>query len=148
MKNKGLAALEPLIGEWEYTMYNCWFLESMGTKVKGFTAIERLEDSFVVVRSTNADKKPSDIWIIGYSDPQERYEMFYHDQRGISRIFKTVFDGKKLVFDRKDKDMYQRLTLEITNTGLYSIAEASEDQGKTWRKDLEMDYVKVGDGKR
>lgn len=26
MKNKALAALEPLIGEWQYTMYNCWTL--------------------------------------------------------------------------------------------------------------------------
>ena len=100
MENKALSALEPLIGEWEYTMYNAWFLESMDTKVKGFTTIERLEDSFVVVRSTDADKKPSDIWVIGYSDPQEKYMMFYYDQRGVSRIFNATFDGNQLVFWR------------------------------------------------
>jgi hypothetical protein len=143
MKNKALAALEPLIGKWEYTMYNAWFLPSMDTKVKGFTTIERLEDSFVVVRSTDADKKPSDIWVIGYSDPQEKYMMFYYDQRGVSRIFNTTFDGNQLVFWREDKDMYQRITLEITDRGLHSVAEASEDKGKTWRKDLEMAHKRI-----
>jgi hypothetical protein len=143
MKNKALAALEPLIGEWEYTMYNAWFLPSMDTKVKGFTTIERLEDSFVVVRSTDADKKPSDIWVIGYSDPQEKYMMFYYDQRGVSRIFNATFEGNQLVFWREDKDMHQRITLEINDDGLHSVAEASEDQGKTWRKDLEMAHKRI-----
>ncbi len=143
MKNKALAALEPLIGEWEYTMYNSWFLESMDTKIKGRATIERLDNSFVVLRNTAADKKPEDIWVIGYSDPQEKYQVFYYDQRGVARIFNMTFDGKKLFFWREDNDFYQRVTLEITEEGLHTIAEASEDKGKTWRKDLEMSYVKV-----
>lgn len=143
MKNKALAALEPLIGEWEYTMYNAWFLESMDTEVKGFSTIERLHDSFVVFRETDADKKPSNIWVIGYSDPQEKYEMFYYDQRGVSRIFDMTFDGKKMVFSREDKDMHQRMTLTIKADGLHVVAEASDDKGKTWRKDLEIAYVRV-----
>jgi hypothetical protein len=142
MKNKALAALEPFIGNWDYTMYNSWFLESMDTKVKGFTSIERLDDSFVLVRSTDADKKPSDTWVIGYSDPEERYRMLYYDQRGVARIFETTFDGKKLEFLREDKDFYQRMSLEVTEAGLHAVAEASDDKGKTWRKDLEMDYVR------
>lgn len=113
MKNKALAALEPLIGKWEYTMYNCWFLESMDATVKGFTTIERLDDAFLVIRSSSADKKPSDTWIIGYSDPQEKYQMLYYDQRGVARIFNTTFNDNKLVFLREDKDFYQRMTLEI-----------------------------------
>ncbi len=142
MKNNALAALEPLIGEWEYTLYNCWFLSSMDTKAKGFTTIERLHESFVVVRTTGADQMPGGIWVIGYSDPQEKYEMLYHDERGVARIFNMTFDGKKAVFLREDADMYQRLTLETTENGLHSVAEMSEDKGKTWRKDLEMDHVR------
>ena len=80
---------------------------------------------------------------IGYSDPQEKYQMFYYDQRGVSRIFDASFDGQTMVFQRQDNDMYQRLTLEITSDGLPAVAEASEDQGTTWRKDLEMAYVKI-----
>lgn len=143
MNNVALAALEPLIGEWEYTMYNCWFLESMDRKVKGLTSIERLHDSFVILRNSRADKKPDDIWVIGYSDPQEKYQMFYYDQRGVWRIFDAAFNGKKLVFSREDKDFYQRMTLTISAKGLHTVAEASEDKGKTWRKDLEMSYVKI-----
>lgn len=140
MKNQALAALEPLVGEWEYTMYNCWFLESMDAEVKGFTTIERLYDSFMVVRETDADKKPSGVWVIGYSDPQQIYQMFYYDERGVASIFDATFDGRKFIFLREDEDFYQRITLEITLDGLHSVAEASEDKGKTWRKDLEMAY--------
>lgn len=143
MKNKALATLEPLIGEWKYTMYNCWFLESMDAEVKGTTTIERLHDAFIVIRSSNADKKPDDVWVIGYSDPQEKYQMFYYDQRGVARIFNIDFDGKKMVFWREDKDFYQRMTLEINADSLHTIAEASDDKGKTWRKDLEMSHVKL-----
>ncbi len=143
IKNKALAALDPLIGEWEYTMYNCWFLPSMDTTVKGLTTIERLQDSFIVMRSTDADKKPSDIWVIGYSDPQKKYQMFYYDQRGVARIFNMTLDGKRLFFWREDEDFYQRMTIEIESDGLHSVAEASEDKGKTWRKDLEMTHRKL-----
>jgi hypothetical protein len=143
MKNNALAALEPFVGEWEYTMYNCWFLESMDTQVRGFTTIERLHDSFLLIRNSDADKKPDDIWVIGYSDPQEQYQLFYYDQRGVARIFNLIFDGKKMTFWRDDKDFYQRIALEITAEGLHAIAEASEDDGKTWRKDLEMAYTRI-----
>lgn len=142
MKNKALAALEPLIGDWEYTMYNSWFLESMDTEVKGFTTIERLHDSFIVIRSTDADKKPSDVWVIGYSDPQEKYQMFYYDQRGVARIFNIDYVGNKMIFWREDKDFYQRMILEIKPDSLHTVAEASDDKGKTWRKDLEMSHRK------
>lgn len=144
MMNAALSALEPLIGEWDYVMYNCWFLESLDATIDGHTTIERLHDSFVVIRSTDADRKPGDVWVIGYSDPQQKYQMLYHDQRGVARIFNGFFDGQKMIFQREDNDMHQRVTLEITTDGLHSAAEASEDQGRTWRTDLEMAYVKVG----
>lgn len=114
----------------------------MDTRVKGTTTIERLHNSFVVIRNSDADKKPEDIWVIGYSDPQEKYQMFYYDQRGVSRIFDASF-GQITVFQRDDNNMHQRITLEITTDGLHSVDEASEDQGTTWRKDLEMAHVKI-----
>lgn len=126
-------------------MYNCWFLESMDATVKGSTTIERLNGSLVVVRNTGADKKPEDVWVIGHSDPQEKYQTLYCDERGVSRIFDTTFDGKVIVFSREDSDFYQQMTLEITADGLHSVARASDDKGKTWRKDLEMSYVRVED---
>lgn len=142
MQNKALAALEPLIGEWEYTMYNCWFLESMDTEVKGTTTIERLHDAFVVLCNSGADQKPDDVWVIGYSDPQGAYQMLYYDQRGVARAFQVDTEGDTMVFWREDKDFYQRMTLTIGKDTLHTVAEASDDKGKTWRKDLEMSYVK------
>lgn len=98
MKNKALAALEPLIGEWEYTMYNCWFLESMDTKINGFTTIERLHDAFIILRSSDADKKPADVWVIGYSDPQEKYQMFYYDRGALPVSLISILMARKWSF--------------------------------------------------
>lgn len=143
MKNKAFEIFSQLIGEWEYTMYNCWFLETMDTQVKGFTTIDWLFDAFVVFRSSDANKKPNDVWVIGYSEPQKKYQMFYNDERGVARIFNMTLDGKTLIFLREDEDFYQRITLEIQIDRIHSIAEASDDKGKTWRKDLEMLHVKI-----
>lgn len=143
VKNKSLSALEFLVGEYEYTLYNAWFLDSMDTKVKGYAEIERLHDAFIVMRSTDADKKPDDVWVIGYSDPQQRYQAFSYDQRGIARIFDVNFEGKKLVFSREDEDFYQKITIDATDKGLHFTPEASEDRGKTWRKDFDMRYIRV-----
>lgn len=143
MQNKALATLEPFIGEWEYTMYNCWFLESMDAKVKGFATIEWLHDTFLVIRNSDSDRKPADLWVIGYSDARQKYQLFYHDQRGVARIFNLDFDGKKMAFWREDRDFHQRVSLQITDEGLHALAEASEDEGTTWRKDLEMAYRRL-----
>lgn len=124
-------------------MYNCWFLESMEAKVTGQMSVAWLDNSLLVMKSTRADQKPADIFVIGYSDPQGRYEALYHDERGVARVFNTTFDGKQLKLWREDTDMHQRLTLNITDEGLHSMAEASTDGGKTWRQDLEMNFVRV-----
>jgi len=142
MKNKGLKALQPLIGEWDYTIYNAWFLESMDTKLVGKTFFERLHDSFLVMRGA-FDGLPDDVCVIGYSDAKEKYELFYYDQRGVSRIFDMEFDGKHWSYSREDKDFYQRFTAEVSEDKITAITEASEDQGKTWRKDFNIDYVRV-----
>ena len=143
MKNKGLGALKPLIGEWEYTIYNAWFLDSMDTKIVGKTIIERIYDSFVVVRGEQLDAKPDDIWVIGYSDAREEYELFYYDQRGVSRIFDMKFDGKLWTFSREDTDFYQRFTANVTPNKIQAFTEASDDKGKTWRKDFDITYIKL-----
>ena len=69
--------------------------------------------------------------------------MFYYDQRGVARIFDMTFDGTKLFFWREDKDFYQRMTLTIDGDKMHSVPEASDDKGKTWRKDFDMDYVRI-----
>lgn len=141
MKNKALSALQPLIGEWEYTLYNAWFLESMETQVKGKVSIEWIHDAFVCVRG-QIGVTPDDVWVIGYSDAREKYELFYYDQRGVSRIFDMTFDGKHWAFHREDKDFYQRFTAEVSTDKIVAITEASEDKGKTWRKDFDITYIK------
>ena len=69
--------------------------------------------------------------------------MLYYDRRGVSRVFGATFDGRKITFLREDPDMHQRMSLETGPDGLHLIAEASEDQGETWRLDLEMKYKRI-----
>jgi hypothetical protein len=140
-KNGGLAALEPLIGEWEFTIDNAWFLDSMETTIVGRTFIERLYDSFVVVRD-EVDGKLDDIWVIGYSDPQKRYQVFTYDQRGVARIFDMTFDGTSWMYSREDEDFYQRFVAQVSANRIQAYTEASEDKGKTWRKDFDITYVR------
>ena len=141
-KNAGLAALQPLIGEWEFTISNAWFLDSMETTIVGRTVIERLYDSFVVLRD-EVDGELDDIWVIGYSDPQKKYQLFTYDQRGVSRIFDMTFDGTSWTFSREDEDFYQRFIAHVSEDRIEARTEASEDKGKTWRKDFDITYVRL-----
>ena len=140
--NKGLAALQPLVGEWDYTIYNAWFLDSMETTIVGKTFIERLHGSFLMMRG-EFEGKVDDVMVIGYSDAREQYQLFYYDQRGVSRIFDMEFDGTRWSYQRQDPDFYQRFTAEVSAETITGITEASEDQGRTWRKDFNIDCVRV-----
>jgi hypothetical protein len=142
MKNDGLAALEPLIGEWEYTIYNAWFLESMDTTMMGRYTIERLHGAFVVVRG-EFEGKPDDFLVIGYSDPRAKYQVFSYDQRGVARIFNMTFDGTEWRYWREDPDFHQRFVAQVSKDRIQAYTEASEDEGKTWRKDFDITYVRV-----
>jgi hypothetical protein len=141
MDNTALKALEPLIGKWEVTMHNAWFLDSMETKATGWATFDWLHDSFVVWR-WKVGETPAATWVIGFSDPQDKYEMFYYDERGMSRIFAMEFDGKTWTFSREDKDFYQRFEAHISKNTIKAVTEASEDQGKTWRKDFDLIFTK------
>jgi hypothetical protein len=142
MKNSGLKALQPLIGEWDLTLSNAWFLDSMETKVSGHASFERIEDSFVIFR-WKVGEQPESVCVIGYSDPARKYELFYYDQRGVSRIFSMIFDGKKWALLRKDVDFYQRFEAQIAPGKIQAKWEASEDEGKTWRKDFDLSFTKI-----
>ncbi|MEO8511856.1 MAG: hypothetical protein ABI534_11540 [Chloroflexota bacterium] len=52
MKNEALAKLDGLIGEWDLTMADAWFMESRDVKRNGEATIEWLGESFIRLRST------------------------------------------------------------------------------------------------
>jgi hypothetical protein len=140
MKHKPLKAFEPYIGKWETVMTNCWFLESMDAKKKGWATFEWLDGLLVFRFGTG--KTPGAVSVIGYSDQQKRYEMLYYDDRGVYRIFDVKKKGTSWIMIRKDKDFYQRLRMSIKNGLPIMTPEASENKGKTWRKDFDLFFTK------
>lgn len=137
MKNEALARLEPLLGSWDLTLSNAWFLESDEQPASGWATFELLDDTFVVFRWTVGQQPPS-VNVIGYSDPREQYYMLYHDDRGVARVFEMEFgDGNWSVL-REDADFHQRFVGQVDGDRITLSVDASEDEGQTWRKDFDL----------
>jgi hypothetical protein len=90
LRNEAIAALEPLVGAWKLTMTGAWFLDSLETKVEGTARIEWLDEAFLVLRS-EFDSEREWTWVFGRSEANERYQVLYHDQRGVARVFDMTF---------------------------------------------------------
>jgi hypothetical protein len=140
MQHKPLKKFEPYIGKWDLTLTNSWFLKSLDATMKGKASFEWL-DGLLIFRF-GSGKTPGATSVIGYSDAKKKYEMLYFDDRGVYRIFDMTLKGNTWTMIRKDKDFYQRLTLTIKKGIPSGSAEASENKGKTWRKDFDMLFAR------
>ena len=130
--------LEPLVGEWDVTMTHAWFLDSLDTEIKGSATFEWLADAFLVMRSDWEDGSNQE-FVFGRNDARDAYVVFSHDDRGVYRVFDvTEADGEWTLL-REDPDFHQRIVLRFDRDRIDLRADASEDRGRTWRKDL--DYI-------
>jgi hypothetical protein len=144
MTNSRQSELDSLIGSWDWTLSNAWFLESLETTVVGTATFEWVDDAFVLWRFKLASSDvPDTVCVIGYSSPTDRFELFYHDNRGVSRIFAMTFAGNHWTLLRQDPDFYQRFTAQVNGDTMTAVWEASEDMGKTWRKDYDLVFTKI-----
>ncbi|HJR92670.1 MAG TPA: hypothetical protein VJ938_09535 [Acidimicrobiia bacterium] len=141
MKNAAIARLEELIGSWDLVMTNSWFLDSLDERVDGSATFEWLDESFIVFRWGLGDEAPA-VQVIGYSDAQARYQVFYHDDRGVARIFDMELDGNHWTLLREDTDFHQRFTAENLGDRIEAAWDASEDNGVTWRKDFDLIFTR------
>lgn len=77
MKKPRLQELEVLIGNWNWTLSNTWFLDSPQTTVVGTASFEWIEHAFVLWRfKLGTSGVPESVSVIGYSSPTERFEVF------------------------------------------------------------------------
>lgn len=145
MRNAELAKLEGLVGEWTTTMSDAWFLEPPGLAVSGTTIVEWLGESLLVVRSElgeSAHQSEMSL-VLGRSDPNDVYVALYQDDRGVCRQFVMTFDSRFWTLTREDPDFYQRFIVDIENDRILGRWEASEDRGKTWRKDFDLTFERA-----
>lgn len=137
MRNEALAQLDGLVGEWKLTITDAWFLESREIEVHGEATVEWLGEAFLRLHATFDDDSSWD-WVIGRSDAHEQLTVLYHDDRGVCRVFRMTFVDGEWSMEREDPDFHQRFAGTVTQDRIDARTEASEDEGKTWRKDFDL----------
>jgi hypothetical protein len=130
--------LEGLIGEWDVTMTHAWFLDSLDTEIKGTATFEWYANAFLVMRSRWEDDSTFEL-AIGRNDARDEYVAFSHDDRGVYRVFGMTFADGEWTLLREDPDFHQRVVMRVAPDRIDMRADASDDAGETWRKDL--DYI-------
>jgi hypothetical protein len=138
VRNEVLASLEPLIGEWDLTLTNSWFLESMETRVSGEATFEWLDDAFIVWRWWAGSRDEPAVMVIGRSDARDAFNVLSWDSRGVSRVFGMTWGDGQWTLSREDPDFHQRIIATVEPDRIVASVEASEDFGTTWRKDFDL----------
>jgi hypothetical protein len=147
MRSEAMELLDVLVGSWRTTMSNAWFLEPEDRTVSGTATVEWLGDAFVIFRWTmEGDVGPATsemVLVLGRSDAHDAYSAFYHDERGVCRVFAMTFDDARWTLAREDPDMFQRFLADVGPDLIVGRWEASEDHGSTWRKDFDLSFERV-----
>ena len=136
--NDAMRRLDGLVGTWDVTMTHAWFLESMDTEIHGRATFEWIAAAFLLMRSQWEDDSTQE-FVFGRNDARDQDVVFSHDDRGVYRVFAmTLADGEWTLL-REDPDFHQRIVMRIHRDRIDMRADASDDAGQTWRKDL--DYI-------
>jgi hypothetical protein len=69
--------------------------------------------------------------------------MLYHDDRGVARMFAMELTEDRWSLHRENSDFYQRFEARLETDKIVGAWEASEDKGKTWRKDFDLIFDRV-----
>lgn len=147
MRNIEMAKLEGLVGEWQTTISDAWFLEPSGTTVPGETSIQWIGESMLLVHTTfgGGGHAHSELRnVLGRSDANDRFVALYEDDRGVCREFAMTFGDGRWTMSREDPDFHQRFIADVVERDrIFGRWEASDDAGATWRKDFDITYERV-----
>ena len=144
--NDAMRRLEPMVGEWDVTLTHAWFLDSLDTEVRGTATVEWYADAFLLLRGsfpTRSGEQGGSAWAMAFShnDPHDAFVALYSDDRGVSRVFGMTFARGEWTLLREDPDFHQRIVMRLGEDRIDMRADASEDAGATWRKDLDYIFV-------
>jgi hypothetical protein len=147
MRNEAMQRLDVLVGSWQATMRNAWFLEPADREVPGSATAEWLGNAFVVFRWTmEGDLGPATremVLVLGRNDARNAYTALYHDERGVCRVFAMTFNDSHWQLDREDPDMFQRFIADVGPDRIAGRWEASDDLGSTWRRDFDLVFERT-----
>jgi hypothetical protein len=140
MRNPALERFGTLVGSWDLTLTNAWFLESMEVEQHGEVVVRWLGEAFLEL---TADMEGERVWhfVFGHSDVNDRSIVLYHDPRPASRVFELIVEDGAWILHREDPDMHQRFVLRPVDDDLIEAhTDASDDEGRTWRKDFDLAF--------
>ncbi len=142
MRNPAVAELDELVGTWNLTLTNAWFLDSLEERQHGRATVRWLGEAFVEME---AEMNGEPVWhfVFGRSDPTEQLVALYHDPRPTSRVFAMTFGGAAWTMERTDPDFHQRFVAHVADDRIDGHWDASDDGGATWRKDFDLVFERV-----
>ena len=142
MRNASLEQLDVLVGEWELTLSGAWFLDSLDVRQHGRATARWLGEAFLELE---AEMEGEPVWhfVFGRSDATEQLVALYHDPRPTSRLFRMTFDGSRWELLREDPDFFQRFVADVAADRIEGHWDASEDEGRTWRKDFDLVFERA-----
>jgi hypothetical protein len=145
--NDAMRRLDSMVGEWDVTMTHAWFLDSLDTEIRGTATVEWFADGFLLLRSAFEDRDASaggSAWAlaIGRNDARDSFVALSYDDRDVYRVFDMTFADDEWTLLREDPDFHQRIVMRLAQDRIDMRADASEDEGATWRKDLDYIFVR------
>jgi hypothetical protein len=146
----GIEQLEPFIGEWD--------LEAVfpnGPSGGGATSSFEwlLGGRFVVQRAMVPHPSGPDGFMVISPRPGEPngFTQHYFDERGVVRVYEMSFEDRawellRVTPDFTPLDFSQRYTGTFSDdfSGIAGRWEKSDDLGKTWELDFELNYLRRG----
>jgi hypothetical protein len=142
MRNPALEPLDVLVGEWKLTLTDAWFLDSRDVEQVGRAVGRWLGDAFVEL---DAEMQGDPTWhfVFGRSDASDEIVVLYHDPRPMSRKFDMRVQGNEWTLLRQDPDFHQRFVATVSRDRIDGRWDASDDGGKTWRKDFDLIFERL-----
>lgn len=133
---------EIFVGVWSLSVTNQWWLDDPATVTSGTATCGWLGDSFIRLEA-EFDGKPTWDFVFGRNDARDQFVALYHDDRGVLRVFELTLDDGGWAMSRTDPDFHQRIVGRVDGDRIVGHADASEDQGSTWRKDFDLIFQRA-----
>src|SRR5579884_2420400 len=145
--NPALRELSFLVGRWNAELSNAAFINGKSDIEVNIGWVK--DGSALSIEQGSKDNLFGHaVWIVGRDDEDDNYRVLYSDARGVSRVYYMSFSGSVWKIWRDiNPEFEQRFEGRIDKDGKTIIAtwEKSHDGGKTWEKDFDMTYTRLGD---
>lgn len=159
MKKQSIKSLNKFIGQWEARAFFGgnpmdkdapefeWFQNITFSWIENGYFLKQVSETISNgdIPDEVLDKLPTPLTcIIGFDDTNNRFTQLYADSRGVFRVYQMSFDGREWRLWREAPGFSQRFTGKFDENGkkISGTWEASED-GKTWTKDFDLEYIKI-----